>query len=109
MKARIFSDFWKDDNYDVTDKVVDVFYCENGEFKNMNISFRTNDGMLQTDENGKWIKPNIRVNMCQLRNRIWELLKLDLPCFDDVFDNHYLITMRNDYRDEQFINLAEIW
>ena len=107
MKVRIFHEFWNDDNYDVTDKIIEVFYLE-GDWKSLNVCIKTNDGIL-TQVDGKWTKTTTPVNMKQLKERVMEFLNSECSCFDDVWEDWYLVTMRDDMMSEEHISLAEIW
>jgi hypothetical protein len=109
MKARMWNDPWMDDGYDATDKKVDVWYWKNDNWNNMHVSITTDDGHIQTDENGKWVKPIISVNMKQLRERVNEFLHADLPCFDDIEPTAFLITMRDSFEDMNLVELAQWW
>lgn len=109
MKARMWNDPWMDDNYDVTGKKVDVWYLKNDEWNNMHVSITTDDGKVQMDENGKWVRPVISVNMKQLRERVNEFLHADLPCFGDIRPEEYLITMRDSWEDMNLVKLAQWW
>lgn len=109
MKARMWNDPWMNDDYDVTSKKVDVWYWENDKWNNMNVSITTDDGRLQTDENGEWVKPVVPVNMKQLRQRVNDFLHADLPCFGDIRREEYLITMRDSFEDVNLVELAQWW
>jgi hypothetical protein len=109
MKVRMFNDIWKQDNFDVTNKKIDVWYFQNSKWNNMHVSITTNDGVVQTGKDGKWELPTIPVNMKQLRERVKLFLNSDLPCFDDIYKRHFLITMRNDWNDTDFVELSEWW
>ena len=99
---------WEDDDLDVTDKKIDIWHLKDLQWKNMGISITSNDGTVQSTDDGGWELTRIPVNMKQIKERVQMFLDADLPCFEDIpKDTRYLVTMRNDLRDINHINLAE--
>lgn len=108
MKTRIFNKEWMCDEYDITDKVIEIFYCESGDWHPLHVLINTNDGRLENID-GKWTRTTVPVNIKQLRERVTEFLNSDCPCFDDVWEDCYLVTMRDNMLSGEYIQLAEIW
>lgn len=109
MKVRFFNDIWKQDDFDVTNKVIEIWYHHNNEWNDIGVTIKTNDGRLQSKEGGGWERPTIPVNMKQLRERVKEFIHADLPCFYGMERDTFLVTMRNDCNDTDFVELAEWW
>lgn len=110
METREWDNHWMEDNYDATDKKIDVWYWYENKWHNCHISITTNDGMVQwSDTKNTWELPIIPVNMKQVRERVDMFIHADLPCFGNIKPKAFFVTMREDIMDENFVELALLW